>query len=85
MRTLIFLLLIYLCYILLKSQWKTGKKTTLNKETKKSADDIMVYDPCCKVYHPKKNCISFNNKNEILYFCSKECKNKFVENRKKGD
>ncbi|MBW1614982.1 MAG: hypothetical protein JRJ49_00295 [Deltaproteobacteria bacterium] len=86
MRLLIFLSLIYLCYILLKSRWKSsGKKSAINKEMEKTADDIMIYDPCCKIYYPKKNCIAFKDKDKILYFCGKECKNKFLEDRKKGD
>ncbi len=86
MRLLLFLLFVYLCYILLKSRRKSsGNGVTPFKDIKKRADDIMVFDPCCKIYYPRKDCIEFKDKKEILYFCRKECKKKFLEDRKKGD
>ncbi len=86
MKALLLLLFIYLCYLLFKSRKKSsGKKFDLSEDIKKTADDIMVFDPCCKIYYPRKSCIAFKNKDEILYFCCKECKNKFLEDRKKGD
>ena len=86
MRFLIFLLLIYFCYILFKSRKKSVKKPAVKSvDSVNKADDIMVYDPCCKIYYPKTNCISFKDKDKTLYFCSKECKNKFLKNKKKGE
>ena len=44
-------------------------------------DDIMIKDPCCGVYFPKRNGIHAKVDGKDLYFCSKECKEKFIASK----
>jgi YHS domain-containing protein len=41
--------------------------------------DEMVSDPYCKVYIPKRDAIKTTVAGKTLYFCSKECKKKYLE------
>ena len=45
-------------------------------------DDVMVQDPFCKVYFPKRDAHRLRYDGTELYFCSEECKNKFIELQK---
>ncbi len=86
MRLLILIALLYLGYRFLKS-WML-KQTTSQKETfeKKTAeiDDVMVRDPQCGVYFAKKDGVHLNMNGQNLYFCSEECKDKFLDKQAKG-
>ncbi|MEK7689307.1 MAG: hypothetical protein AAB313_03500 [Deltaproteobacteria bacterium] len=45
--------------------------------------DEMVLDPVCQSYYPKAEALRVRNGNEITYFCSEECREKFL-NKKGG-
>ena len=44
-------------------------------------DDIMVKDPFCGVYFPKRSGVILRKDGEVLYFCSAECRNAFEASR----
>ncbi|CAN2039822.1 hypothetical protein GMMP15_1490006 [Candidatus Magnetomoraceae bacterium gMMP-15] len=48
----------------------------------KEIDDVMVKDQCCGVYFPKRECIETTINGQIMYFCSTECRDKFIEKSK---
>jgi uncharacterized protein len=85
MRLLILLLIFYLAYRALKYWIFTnvlpGSKTTTEPE--RQIDDIMVKDPVCEVYFPKRSGVSLNIDGHTIYFCSKECKDKYLSNKTK--
>ena len=81
MRLLILLGIIYLCYRVLKSWMLQGgspKKTVFNT-TAAQMDDVMIKDPFCEIYFPKKDGVHLRTNGKDLYFCSTECRDKFVE------
>jgi uncharacterized protein len=81
MRLLILLGIIYLCYRVFKSWMLQGgspKKAVFNK-TAGQIDDVMIKDPFCEIYFPKKDGVHLRIDGKDLYFCSKECRDKFVE------
>ncbi len=41
--------------------------------------DELVKDPVCGVYCPKKEAIAIRVNGKIYYFCSTECRDKFLE------
>ncbi len=46
--------------------------------------DEMVQDPVCQVYLPKRQALVLNDsKGEIHYFCSAQCRDKFVKEKKR--
>ncbi|UCD89827.1 MAG: hypothetical protein JSW04_15805 [Desulfobacterales bacterium] len=80
MRLLILLGLIYLCYRALKS-WMAQSglyQKTVSSNDVKEIDDIMIKDPFCEIYFPKKDGVHLRSDGKDLYFCSKACRDKFV-------
>jgi YHS domain-containing protein len=47
----------------------------------KAPEDEMVKDPCCDTYISKKGAISARINGETFYFCSKECLERYKEDR----
>jgi len=43
--------------------------------------DMMIKDPMCGAYFPKRNGVHLNKNGEDLYFCSPECKDDFLSSR----
>jgi uncharacterized protein len=83
MRLLIIIGLAYLAYRALKS-WmfqNVSAKRTVGREATGEIDDVMVKDPFCKAYFPKRNAVHLKADGEDFYFCSKECRDRFVEMR----
>jgi YHS domain-containing protein len=83
MRLLILILLIYLCYRMLK-RWllpQPGRGAFPRRSTGE-IDDVMVKDPFCKAYFPKRTGVHANIDGEDLYFCSTECKERYVSSRR---
>jgi len=42
-------------------------------------DDVMIKDPFCEIYFPKKDSVHLRIDGKDLYFCSTECRDKFEE------
>ena len=85
MRLLIIIAVAYLAYRAVKS-WmlqNASTKKTVAGETAGEIDDVMVKDPFCQAYFPKRNGVRLKANGEDLYFCSQECRDKFVEVRNK--
>ena len=80
MRLLIFIGLIYLVYRFLKSWIASSASVTQTISTKSvdSVDDVMIKDPYCNTYFPKRNGVPFTIDGEELFFCSKECRDKYI-------
>ncbi len=79
MRLIIFIIIGYLGYVLYKS-WFSNSKKEIKSSTK--TDNTLVLDPYCGVYHSKSNAVIAKFKGEKLYFCSKECRDKFFKKNK---
>lgn len=83
MRLLIILGIGYLCYRGLRS-WIIKNQTPGQVPAGKSVgeiDDVMIKDPYCKVYFPKRSGVQLNADGKKLYFCSIACRDRFLENR----
>ena len=81
MRLLVLIGLLYLVYRLLKS-WllkEASSQKAVFKEKVGEIDDVMVRDPYCDVYFAKKDGVRLNINGKDIYFCSKACKDKFLE------
>ena len=81
---LLFAGIIYICYRFLKS-WILKKihGNARFSKTDNTVDDIMIKDPFCETYFPKRNGVRLMVDGKDLYFCSEECKDKFVALHKK--
>jgi YHS domain-containing protein len=87
LRLVILAILIYIGYRLLIGGRKKEKK---GREEKPIADgtaavsDVLVEDPVCHILVPKGQAIHLRHQGNMVYFCSEECCNKFIEKRKEG-
>jgi len=90
MRLLILLGVIYFGYRILKSLLTSSGifYSTRSRETDYNGngqiDDVMVKDPYCEVYFPKRNGLHAKVDGQDLYFCSKECREKYLTLHSKG-
>ncbi|MEA3429076.1 MAG: hypothetical protein U9Q84_07710 [Thermodesulfobacteriota bacterium] len=87
MRFLIIVGLIYFGYKAIKSWMLSGEasKTKVSREPAGKIDDVMVKDPYCEVYFPKRNGVHLKIDGKDLYFCSTECRDKFIAAHSKRD
>jgi YHS domain-containing protein len=64
-------------------QGKTSQKTVFGK-TAAEIDDLMVKDPFCEVYFPKRDAVHLKVDGKDLYFCSTECRDNYVASQSKA-
>ena len=75
LRILILGFLFYLLFRLLTGGKKKGQKTD---NSGPPSHDVLVEDPVCKVCVPKKQAVVLKEDDETIYFCSLECREKFI-------
>ncbi|MBW1814017.1 MAG: YHS domain-containing protein [Deltaproteobacteria bacterium] len=83
-RFLVIAGLVYFGYRALKSvigQGSSRKVSSSDRSTGK-IDDVMIKDPYCESYFPKRDGVLHRYNGEDLYFCSENCKAKFIEMKK---
>ena len=86
MRLIIILALVYICYRVLKTWILKSAPPIEEGDRRKPAghiDDVMVKDPFCEVYFPKRKGVPLKKNGKELLFCSKECRDKYKS--KKND
>ena len=83
MRLLIFAVLAYLLYRVLRGFFSSGQK--IKNIEKGGAIDEMVKDPFCKTYIPQRDAKRKVIDGKEYYFCSEECANKFQEENAKEE
>ena len=76
------------CYVLYRlfmndSRKKAEKEAADTK--KKVAAGEMVQDPVCGTYVDRDSAITVKNGDRILYFCSYECRKKYLEMQDKQE
>ena len=84
MKLLVLLVVGYFCYRALKNWVMPASPTRENVSSNIAGeiDDVMIQDPICGVYFPKRNGVSLQVKGEEYYFCSQECKTEFIHTHK---
>ena len=85
MRYLIILGLIYFAYRVIKSWMLQGgqSKIKVSREAAGEIDDVMVKDPYCEVYFPKRNGVHLKIDGKDLYFCSTTCRDNYIKQHSK--
>jgi YHS domain-containing protein len=71
----------YLGYWLLK-KWISPPRTDetpRDGDNLHPVDDVMVKDPFCETYFPKRQGVEGVIQGKTYYFCSAECRDKFLE------
>ena len=70
------------CYVLYRLFMNDNKKKTekeAEKRKKRMESGEMVKDPVCGTYVEKDSAITVKNGDQTLYFCSYECRQKYIE------
>jgi len=87
-RLIVIFALGYILYRALKSWILKAAPPLEQGDRRKPAghiDDVMVKDPYCEVYFPKRKGIPLKKDGELLLFCSEQCRNKFLSTQDSGD
>ncbi len=79
MRTLIYIILIFLLYRVVRAFLFPQKTHVPQKNKPVPQGDEMALDPVCQSYYPKAEALRVKNGNETTYFCSEECREKFLK------
>lgn len=85
-RLLILLGVGYLLYRSLRS-WMFPDARSKKKVSTRSGgqiDDVMIKDPFCEAYFPQRNAVHLNLNGNDYYFCSKACRDKYVDRQTKA-
>ncbi len=80
MRFIIYLVLAYVAYRVLKAV--IAPKDRISRSESGGAIDEMVQDPQCKMYIPRRQAIEKTMDGKSYHFCSDECATKFLEQGK---
>ena len=75
----------YLLYRSLRS-WMHPKGTSLKNGSGKTAgeiDDVMIKDPYCQAYFPRRTAVHLNFRGSDLYFCSEQCRDNYIADHSK--
>jgi uncharacterized protein len=80
MRFLIYLALLYLGYRVLKGWMAKSlpRQQSSDELDARSADDVMLKDPFCGVYFPKKDGVRIFHEGQEMYFCSVQCRDSYL-------
>jgi YHS domain-containing protein len=83
MRFIIYLVLAYVAYRVLKAI--ISPKDRISRSESGGVIDEMVQDPQCKMYIPRREAIEKRIDGKTYHFCSEECATKFLEEGKKEE
>ncbi len=83
-RILILAVLFYILYRLLFGNRKK-KQATSQVPPEIPAQDTLAEDPICHTYVPQSQALSVEMDEKTYYFCSKECRNKFIEQQERRE
>ncbi len=61
---------------------RASGRITRTDEDSSRIDDVMVKDPYCQVYFPRRDGVHLKFKGRDLFFCSETCRDKFLEEHK---
>ena len=70
----------YVAYRALKS-WMFPNPSSSESVTGRNVgeiDDVMIKDPYCEAYFPKRNAVHLKFNGKDMLFCSTQCKDKFL-------
>lgn len=81
MRLIVFAVLCYLLYRLIRGIFLTAPKQQGRREPASGPTivDEMVIDPVCRVYIPRREALTARVQGETVFFCSQECMKKYLQ------
>ena len=78
-----FIILFVVGYVLYRSlkSWMfpaVSSSRSVSSDTAAEIDDVMIKDPFCEAYFPKRNGVHLTFGGKDLYFCSNQCKDRYL-------
>ena len=79
-KVILYLVIGYFALKVLKKLFGSGQQTRMETDAGHAdeIDDLMVKDPHCQTYVPKRDAVSVRHRGETLYFCSDECRDAYL-------
>ncbi|MDH4218547.1 MAG: YHS domain-containing protein [Candidatus Aminicenantes bacterium] len=81
LRIVLYALLAYIIYKFIRLYQYFSKRSRAPRQPRQISG-MMVKDDMCNTYLPKEDAIKEIVEGKEYYFCSKECRQKFLEERK---
>ncbi|WP_298067612.1 transcriptional regulator [uncultured Mailhella sp.] len=78
-KVVLFVLVCYVLYRLFMNDRKKSADQEVKEQKKRMDTGEMVQDPICGTYVDKENAISVRNGDQVTYFCSYECRQKYLD------
>ncbi len=78
MSPLRFVILAFLFYLLFRLLTGGKRKVKQTGNSGPPSHDVLVEDPVCKVCVPMKQAVVLKEAGKTTYFCSSECREKFI-------
>jgi|YNPNPStandDraft_1061719.scaffolds.fasta_scaffold02136_5 YHS domain-containing protein len=72
----------YLIFRLLRSMGRS-RRIEVSRQGGQG-EEIMVQDPCCKTFVPRSQALKEGEGDQALYFCSQQCRERYLEELAKG-
>jgi YHS domain-containing protein len=81
MKLLVLIIIVYLAYRAVKS-WLLRNLQVPGQGYSKtpSIDDVMIKDPVCGIYFPRREGVELQQEGKTYVFCSTECRDRFLKN-----
>jgi uncharacterized protein len=79
-RLIIFLLIGYFALKIFKGVFGQSTQSRMEANGRQSGeiDDLMVKDPNCQTYIPRRDAVQAERNGETVYFCSRECRDAYL-------
>lgn len=81
LRFIFYALLAYIVYKFIRLYQKLSQKGPSPRRAKQHSG-LMVKDEMCNTYLPREDAIKEIKEGKEFFFCSKECRQKFLESKK---
>ncbi len=81
LRIILYGLLAYILYKFIRFYQKLSQKSNSPRQANKSSGH-MVKDEICNTYLPQEDTIKEIHEGKEYFFCSQECRQKFLESRR---
>ena len=84
LKFLILIAVAYLIYRFLMKKPTDSSRPPKKRPADSKVDDVMIQDPYCGTYFPKRDAVHVQLDGKDLYFCSEECKQNFMTEQTAG-
>jgi uncharacterized protein len=80
-KLLIYIVIGVLIYRLVKGLMvgNTGGGRRMSGRTPEQVDDVMIKDPVCGAYFPKRMGVTLDDNGHMVHFCSEKCRERYQQ------